>query len=591
MNKFYKYKFIPQNYLAEEVLLGIVLIYPRIINKTKQLINEKVFFIEIHKKIFSKLIKKIDNTDNNMIRFLSEIGDRLGGINHMIELMKKSQVFISCCETNNYLEKLIKLLKKIYIKRLIIQLGYNIIGLGYINNIENYYLYTKILSYINNISKELEQGTNNDVTTIKQFISQKLLGIKYFNIENKLIETEKKITSGLLNLDTIIKNFPKGNLIIIAGRPSIGKTSLSINIAYHCFFTENINLLVFSLEMTSEQIFNKFMTIGSKINIEKQSIETVNNKNWEKISKICNKLLKQNIYVNEKPKLNIDQIEFIARNLKKNQFIELLIIDYLQLIDSSNKNNVTSNRSQEISHITRRLKLLAQYLKIPIIVISQLNRNIEVRQNKEPLLSDLKESGCIIYNKNIDYKEIEQQKDNPRKNIAALKTQFMYHSKKISKDIMNRISILNKKTFKYFIKKVNSELTYNHKCLYKNTWVKSSHILLTTNITLSFLSNEIEPIKLKRYSNKIKFNKCSKTYDIKINNYFNFLIQSIITHNSIEQDADIIIILYEIDNEKYNTKLTSNKIIDLKISKNRNGRTGYCKLNFEPYNNMFRDVL
>nr|YP_009394425.1 Replication helicase subunit [Leptosiphonia brodiei]ARW62987.1 Replication helicase subunit [Leptosiphonia brodiei] len=597
MHNFYRYKFIPQNYLAEEVLLGIILIYPKIINQTRNLITNDIFFIEVHKILYSKVNSIINNSDNSIIKLLYEIEKTnlhctVNGIEYMIQLMKKSQIFISCCETNNYLENLIKLLQANYIKRLIIQLGHNIITLGYNINIKNSHLYTKLSYYVKNIEKEINHNKNNEITNIKTFISNEILDFKYINTKETNQAKEISITSGLVHLDKIIQCLPPGNLIIIAGRPSIGKTSLSINIAYNCFLKEKISLLVFSLEMTSDQIFKKFITIDSKINIGKESIETIYNKNWEKISKICNRLLEQNIYINEEPKLNIDQIEFIAHNLAKNQFIKLIIIDYLQLIELNIDKKVNNNRNQEVGYITRRLKLLAQYLKIPIITISQLNRNIENRQQKEPILSDLKESGCIIYNNNISLNKKNLSTANISKNIIPLRKKFeqdINQSSNILKYNNHEISILNKKTFKYINDQIILGLTYNHKFLTTIHWIKSTQISkinhIFSNINLNY------SIKLKEYVNLVKFDKETKTYDVNNYNYFNFSTDKTTLHNSIEQDADIIMMLYEIDNTKYHNGITKTKTIDLKISKNRNGNTGSCKLTFEPYTNIFKDLI
>nr|QVQ56825.1 Replication helicase subunit [Erythrocystis saccata] len=595
MHNFYRYKFIPQNYIAEEVLLGIILIYPKIIHKIKSQINREIFFIEKNKILYSQIINTVNTKDNNIIQLLYKVEyinkeSKINSIYRMIQLMKKSKIFISSYKTNKYLENIIHILNIIYVKRLIIQLGYNTIKLGHLINIKNQYLCTKLSYYIQNIEKEIKDNKKNHIGNIKEFISQEILGSKYINKDNRYDRKPITINSGILSLDKLIKCLPAGNLITIAGRPSIGKTSLSINIAYNCFLKKNISLLIFSLEMTSKQIFNKFIKISSnnKINnITKEYIESINNKNWEKLSKICHILIKQNIYINEESKLNIDQIEFIASNLKRNQFIRLIIIDYLQLIEININKKINNNRSQEIGYITRRLKLLAQYLKIPIILISQLNRNIENRQQKEPLLSDLKESGCIISDQNININKRSLNIANIEKNHIYLKKiikKRLYVSNKILKNKTSMISILNKKNFKYFIKEKNIVLTYNHKYLHKVNWVKSKQILKINQIF-----NNMNLIKLKKYIQHINFNKEFYTYDINKYNYFIFFINQTILHNSIEQDSDIIIILYEINDMKYHNQTKENKIIDLKVSKNRNGNTGYCKLNFEPYSNIFTD--
>ena len=588
MCNFYKYKLIPQNYLAEDILIGIILIYPTIINKTRNLITPNIFLIESNKFIYSKFLNEENASLMNLLTEIkyTEISEREYYMYYMIQLMRKSQAFISYHSTNNYIENIIEILKKKYIKRLFIQLGYNIIQLGYTANLNNNNAYSKLIRYTNKIGKEIQNQQNNYINDIKEFISNKLINAKLETRYTSSIFKNRKITSGLVKLDKIINYLPPGNLIIIAGRPSIGKTSFSINIAYNCFLRGNINLLIFSLEMTSNQIFDKFINISSKIRLEQKKIQSINNIKWKKISKICNQLLKQNIYINETPNLNIKQIELISSELKQNQFIELIIIDYLQLIEVSSAQKMINTRNQEIGYITRRLKLLAQYLRIPLIVISQLNRNVENRINKEPLLSDLKESGCIGISTVINHIHIKYFK------ISTKLLNSLQDNKDISYKEKNRdlFSLLNKYIFKCYTKCHKIYLTHNHKLSHKNCWIKLNQITETIHIIKEIISENTYAKKIKKHIKKISFRYLNKTYDIHLNNNFNFQIDQITTHNSIEQDADIIMMLYETQHQENEIDETKNKIVDLKISKNRNGQTGYCKLKFELYTNIFEDT-
>lgn len=595
MHNFYRYKFIPQNYLAEEMLIGIILIYPQVTYKIVDSIEKNIFFIEINQIIYLQIAKRIKNKSINIISLFYELQSEnllktIGGMKRLIELMKQSQIFISSYKTSYYVEDLIKLLNRNYLKRLIIQLGYNTIKIGHIHNIDNKYIYEKILSYIKNIEEKIMYHKIDRVSNIKEIISTKLLEVKYKKVDIKEINKLKKIKSGFIELDKIIQGLPIGNLIIIAGRPAVGKTSLTINIAYYCFYREEVSILIFSLEMSVNQIFDKFISISLEDNINKQSIKTLKDEHWKNISKICHGLLKNNIYLNEKINLNISQIESISHDLKKKQCIELIIIDYLQLIEISIENQKIQNRSQELGYITRRLKLLAQNLKIPIIVISQLNRNIENRNDKEPILSDLKESGCIFYQNNI----LTSSNYLTKRNISHITKYNQLVNKEKENNIplflnrvTNKIHILNKYIFLHMTKRELIGLTFNHKFLSKNSWVKSNQLLKTTPIFNKNIKNNIH--KTNIYLKNITFKKYEKIYDVYAKNYFSVLIQKISIHNSIEQDADIIIILYEMNNEKYIQEI-KNKTIDLKVAKNRNGKTGYCKLKFKLDSNSFQDI-
>nr|WGH13704.1 Replication helicase subunit [Lophurella pseudocorticata] len=604
MSKLSKYKFIPQSHIAEEILLGIIFIYPNIFDSIKNIIKKEYFFLETNQIIYLQLNNIDRQNQNNTHQIIYKLQNKnlllkIGGIEKISKMMRQSQIFISSSKINHYTENLIQTLKYHYIKRLIIQFGYNIIKIGYIENLNNKSLYTKILSYIYLIEKQINQGTPNTILNIKDLVTKKLLELKYqhINLFNQIEDTITK--SGFFEIDNIIPNLPKGNLIIIAGRPSIGKTSFAINIAYNVFFYQKISVLIFSLEMSNYEVFNKIISIASKININPQNITQLTKPEWNKISSICNVLLNHNIYINDKSNVGIHYINQIAKNLKKKtEHLNLIIIDYLQLVEFSKNKDKKYSRSQEIGYITRKLKLLAQFLKLPIIIISQLNRNIEIRNNKEPLLSDLKESGCIRYKNNINIKSAYSQEINiynvgqkvKNKKILILnnkkkdRTINIEHNKRTNRTISSI-----KLSAQYIFQCINNKkillLTHNHQYLSQHCWIKTNQILLSTTINITK-----RHIIYKKYISTIFFQVYSKSYDLNQNQYFNIISQRIITHNSIEQDADIILILYETEEIKSNINLENKKTINLKVCKNRNGNTGFCKLYFIPKISTFKDI-
>nr|YP_010937748.1 DNA replication helicase [Palisada intermedia]WKW95625.1 DNA replication helicase [Palisada intermedia] len=602
MSQVYIKKFIPQNYLAEEILLGSIIIYPKSVIYVKNYIKKDFFFLESHTIIYINLTERI-NKQFNIIQLIyllksKSLLKKIGGLKKIINIMRQSQIFINSSKISNYIEKLIHILSSNYIKRLIIQYGYNMTKLGYISKISNQYLYTKLLSYLKFLEKEItkNQQKNKNITSIKQLISIKLLQLKHpivYNDKNKK-NNESHTKFGFKKLDSITNGLPPGNLVVIAGRPSIGKTSFAINIAYNVFFYQKSSICIFSLEMSTKEILNKFLCISCNINIGKKNKIKLKTEDWKKVLNVCKKLIHNNIYINDKNNLKINDIERITKTLIKNQSINLIIIDYLQLIGSSNEENQKVNRSQELGYITRRLKLLSQLLKLPVLVLSQLNRNIEIRSNKEPILSDLKESGCIkhINNTNLDkclnIKSINLVKfyilniNNNTENIS--------HKYKYTKTYKNIkfIYLSIKTTLKIINHQFTLELTQNHKYLSGISWKKVGISTKYSKINKKLVKfNDNKKIINKNYIKYILLSKPCKTYDINFNDQFHFLSNYIILHNSIEQDSDIIIML---NNKADENSQNTEKIIDIKVCKNRNGYTGYCKILFKPENMKFHEL-
>lgn len=255
-----------------------------------------------------------------------------------------------------------------------------------------------------------------------------------------------------------------------------------------------------------------------------------------------------------------------------------IIIDYLQLIKYTE--DAINTRSQEIANITRELKLLAKYIQSPVIVLSQLNRNIENRINQRPLLSDLRESGCLSCH-NIPTIAKSNHK-NYIESLYCLNTFYLLQTQ-------NNLKINEKKEqYIYYINSYNKnflELTHNHKILINKRWIKEdqikenqlNNILLSNHINTNFI---LELNLIKNINKLIK----TQVYDIALEEFQNFTVNSVIIHNSIEQDADLILMLYKAKENK------NEKIIDIIIAKHRNGSIGSFQLFFYKETGQFKNI-
>lgn len=575
---------LPQNYIAEEILIGSILINPHLIVFVIQKINTEHFFIESHKIIYRNILNVYTKNCINSINLIYSLKEnniihQVGGMDHLTNLIKQGQILNFSKDINFYIKEIIKIINNNYNRRLIIQYGYNIITLANSHIFSNKFLYSKASKYLHYIWNNLN---NKNLDNLPE-----LIGSLLYNLEankNELTITKQHTYSGFKDLDVLTNGLPSGDLIVIAGRPSVGKTSFVINITYNLlqFFYKQI--CIFSLEMTRIQILYKLISIGSGIPVTDIRFGNINTKQWHTIQKICNELLIGKLYINDNSNISIEVIKYITEILiKENEHNGIIIIDYLQLINE--KTLYFENRNQELSYITRQLKIIAQTLHIPVIILSQLNRNIDKRINKKPLLSDLKESGCVSINILIHYDHT---------NCINIKS--IYHNIYCIQDYQYKFN--SKGTNYYYIyilqnyiftcnigRVVLLNITKDHLLFHIQRLVKLYKLQIYDSlITINKkYKNKID----KSYPLNIKFSDYSLVYDIAKYNYTNFICQRIIVHNSIEQDADIVIMLYK--NSIHDPLLDQDisYVIDITISKNRNGPTGSFGMHFTQSTTQF----
>ena len=379
-------KYMPHNFLAEQMILNCLLINPESIETTFQTISSEVFYFKNHQEIYQAIIymykNKLPIDILTLITFLQDKGllEKIGGIKVLIELITHVPNLI-------YLDEYIRLVKDKFLRRSLIRLGYEIITSGYITNIS-----------LENILNDFETKLFNLATekkTQKIFSSAELLNNIFLELKEKSLNPILPgLSSGFYDLDLITQGFQKSDLIILAGRPSMGKTALSLNIALNVIKNSKLPLLFFSLEMSKEQIMYRLLSIETNINQTRLRSGELYNGDWIKLNKIIKILSKLPLFIYDNPDLSVQDIRSKIKTIIFEQGdIGLIIIDYLQLMHSLNLK--IENRVQELSQITRALKNIAREFNIPIITLSQLSRNVENRMDKKPILSDLRESGSI----------------------------------------------------------------------------------------------------------------------------------------------------------------------------------------------------
>lgn len=377
---------LPHNFLAEKIILSCLLVSSEAIEMTLKTLPINAFYFKNHQDIYKAIIFLYENQipidPLTLLNCLQDMGqlEKVGGIKVLIELLTQVPNLI-------HLEDYIQLVKDKFIRRSLIRLGYEMINSGYITNLP-----------LEKILQELETKLFNitgSVTPQNFLSSAEVLNTIFIELKEKSVTPSLSgISSGFYSLDSLTQGFQKSDLIVIAGRPSMGKTAFGLNIAVNVIKSSKLPVLFFSLEMSKEQIMYRVLSMETNINQMRLKSGKLYSNDWIKVNKMIKLIAKFPLFIDDTSELSVQDIRSKLKTLlfEQNQ-IGLVVIDYLQLMKSSNVN--TENRVQELATITRSLKILAREFTIPVIVLSQLSRNVENRTDKKPILSDLRESGSI----------------------------------------------------------------------------------------------------------------------------------------------------------------------------------------------------
>jgi len=384
-------KYLPHNFLAEKTVLSCLLINEEMVELTAQTLPVEAFYFKNHQEIYQAILflheKKSSIDILTLITFLQDNGrlQQIGGVKVLIELINQ-------LPNLTHIEAYISLVKDKFIRRSLIKLGYELINSAYTTNIP----LEKIVAELDNQLFDVTSSTK--IQPFQRFVTNiELLDQIFSDLRVKSLSPGIcGISSGFYELDAFTQGFQRADLIIIAGRPSMGKTAFALNIALKVIKNLKLPVLFFSLEMSSEQIMYRLLSMETGINQMRLKSGKLYQNDWVKLNKIITIFSKLPIFVDDTFDLSIQSMRLKIKALLFEQAnIGLIIVDYIQLLQLQNSTFQKETRTQELSKITRSLKLLAREFNIPIIALSQLSRNVENRIDKKPLLSDLRESGSI----------------------------------------------------------------------------------------------------------------------------------------------------------------------------------------------------
>ncbi len=375
----------PQNLDAEQAVLGSMLLEENAIVSAAEHLNEPVFYKDAHRKIFAALLALYTaNTPVDLITVTDELKRRnqleeIGGASYLATL---TSVVPTAANAEHYC----RIVKQKAILRDLIRVSTRIAGDCYEEALEPDVLLDRAETMIFDIaSKKLKR----DAVAMKDIIKSSIEMI------DTLYQRKGMITgmpTGFVELDQQLAGLQPADLIVIAGRPAMGKSSFTLCVAEHVAMAEKTGVAIFSLEMSKESLVQRMLCSHARINAHNVRSGMLSTSDWPNLTKAAGKLSEAPIFIDDSPSVSILELRARARRLKSRHNIGLVVLDYLQLMEESAH---AENRQQEISLISRRLKGLARELGIPVIAVSQLSRAPERRESFRPRLSDLRESGAI----------------------------------------------------------------------------------------------------------------------------------------------------------------------------------------------------
>ena len=586
MTKITGKKVPPNNLFAENIILGHILIKSSSTSFLFEKLPIDAFYNEVNKIIYktayslylkNKPINFVTLSDELFILNLWEI---IGGTETLLHISNQELV-------SEDLDMYISLVLDKYIRRNLFNIGSKICRMSYNQSDSINYLIESIQKLL---SVEVESTNKTGLLPTSEVLLETLIQLEKKTKAGNFSAT----SSGFIDLDYLTGGFQKGDLIILAGRPSMGKTALALNFARNISEMQSFPVAIFSLEMSREQLIYRLIASESQISSNKLKMGKVTLKEWLIINKAISYLANLRIYLDDNVTESLAEIKMKLIRLKtKNGQVGAVIIDYLQLLTET---SYKETRNQELSKITRNLKTLAKELNSPVIVLSQLSRNLESRQNKRPILSDLRESGCLsgrneLYsiNNNI-FLTVKSLNNKHRQHLILSKT---LNNLSLIPNYFKKILITGYKSFfkislygNYAI-----ELTLEHKIFTIKGWIKLKCLSeldypavfdkfnftkMNISKTLKVIFGDVIFCSIK----SIHYYYNDFAYDLWFPYTKNLFCNSFLVHNSIEQDADMVLMLYR--NEYYFPSQKITNISELLLSKQRNGPIGTIKLSFDP---------
>lgn len=578
-------KMPPQNIEAEKSLLGCLMIDPEAITKVADLLHTDDFYQEKHTDIYEAIVNLFEKRNSvdvlsvsNRLREKGKL-ETVGGSSYLTSL-------VNCVPTATHVLDYAKIVREKKVLRDLISASFDISKLGYKEEEDIDLLLDKAEQKIFDIAKK---------SLTQRFVQVgETLEDTFKRIDNlsKGDGTLRGIPTGFKALDSKLAGLQKSDLIILAARPGIGKSAMATDIARYVACEKKIPVGIFSLEMSQDQIIDRLIAAQADIDLWKLRTGRLSDKgddnDFQRIQNVMNTLSGAPIYIDDTALANVLQMRAMARRLKARQGLGLIIVDYLQLMEARDG---SQSIVQQVTEHSKGLKVMAKELGVPVLALSQLSRAVEKRIPPIPRLSDLRESGCLAGDtlitradtgERIPIKNLVGKKDIP---VHSLDKDWQIKEKKISK-----VFCSGKKMVYELKLRSGSKIkaSANHPFWSINGWTRLDGLKIGEQIAVADQTKLDSPRKILKEIVSIKSLGVEDVYDATVPGTHNFAANDIIVHNSLEQDADVVLFIYREDYYKENTERQN--IADIIIGKHRNGPTGRVELYFDETRASFRNL-
>ncbi|MHC1715547.1 MAG: replicative DNA helicase [Acidaminococcaceae bacterium] len=405
----------PQNIEAEQAVLGAMMIDKEAISKATEILRENDFYRQDHRAVYQVIVDLFSKNQAVDMVTVTEALKREGKLEDVggIQFITYLANAVPTAANITYHAKIVE--EKSLLRQLI-SVSTQIAGSGYEGSEDVNTLLDNAERMILAVS---ERKISRDFAPIKEVVMSAVDRIdELYNKKGGITG----IATGFIDFDRLTSGLQASDLILIAARPSMGKTALVLNMAQNIAIREKKSVAFFSLEMSKEQLVQRMLCAEASIDSSRLRIGELEDNDWEKLIWAADSLSRAEIFIDDTPGITVMEMRAKARRLKVEHNLQLIVIDYLQLMQGSGKKS-GENRQQELSDISRSLKALARELNVPVIALSQLSRSVESRQVKRPMLSDLRESGALEQDADLVaflYREDYYDKETENKNITEL---------------------------------------------------------------------------------------------------------------------------------------------------------------------------